>query len=185
MAFAAEQQVRFKGMEMPATIISGPHKTPGAERWLIRKADGNVTLTPGTYLTPLDTRLEKTSEAIYKANDMSGRPWATITEPAKGLYRVFARAALAALEGELIPEQPADGSVRLMLSWEEAGTLCAIASSMVSGDFSGPRKHTDNVARKLEALSNRIPAMRDACNTAKRLAEPRTNRPGVHFRAGS
>lgn len=66
--FKAEQQVKYRGMAMPATIISGPHKSPGTHRYLIKKADGFVSLTPEGDLTALDDRREKVADIIYRTS---------------------------------------------------------------------------------------------------------------------
>jgi hypothetical protein len=50
---------------MPAEIISGPHKTVGTrQRYLIRKADGNVSLVPDTELERIVPRLDQVAGTL-------------------------------------------------------------------------------------------------------------------------
>jgi hypothetical protein len=57
--FKTGDKVKYRGMAMPAEILSGPHQSPGAPRWLVRKADGHVTLVPTAYLTRIVPRLDR------------------------------------------------------------------------------------------------------------------------------
>jgi hypothetical protein len=185
MAYAAEQQVKFKGMATPATIISGPHRSPGGERYLIRKADGNTSLVPAAHLAPVDTRLEKVAEAIFLANNGAGAQWNMLGLPSKEVYRKLGRKVLEALDGQLLPENGTQGNVWVELTPEEAGTLSAITGSMVSGTAGGPREYAANVARKLEPIIRMDNAASTAHTLAKRTARPRATAVGVHFAAGS
>jgi hypothetical protein len=58
-------KVKYRGNAMPAEILSGPHKTTGARlRYLIRKADGNVSLVPDTELEKLVPRLDQVAGTL-------------------------------------------------------------------------------------------------------------------------
>jgi hypothetical protein len=57
--YRAGSKVKFRGMSMPAEVISGPHKSPGRDRYLIRKADGNVSLVPVTDLDRIVPRVDQ------------------------------------------------------------------------------------------------------------------------------
>jgi hypothetical protein len=46
-------------MAMPAEVLSGPHQSPGHARYLIRKADGNVSLVPVTDIKQIIPRLDQ------------------------------------------------------------------------------------------------------------------------------
>ncbi|MGW5637135.1 hypothetical protein [Streptomyces sp. NPDC003832] len=94
-------QVKYKGMSMPATVISGPHETVGASRWLIRKADGNVTLARESELTALPTQRERVAQAIVKASTASAT-WDTMGPAARVNFLRLADAAISAMrEGEV------------------------------------------------------------------------------------
>ncbi|MFE3409432.1 hypothetical protein ACFXMT_14180 [Streptomyces mirabilis] len=96
MTFAAEQKVKYKGMVMPATIISGPHQSTGADRYLIRKADGNVSLAPVGMLTALLSRRETVARIMYsRANS---RAWESTSEPVRRSYLRTADEILTALD---------------------------------------------------------------------------------------
>jgi len=75
--FKAGDKVRFRGMQMPAEILSGPHKSQGNDRFLIKKADGNVSLVPRTQLQRVVTRIEQVSGTL--AMNLFGLPYATLT----------------------------------------------------------------------------------------------------------
>ncbi|MEW2302593.1 hypothetical protein AB0958_21915 [Streptomyces sp. NPDC006655] len=88
--FKVDQEVKYKGMEMPARIISGPHPTYGADRWLVRKADGKVTLAREADLTPiLDTR-EKVAKAIYEGVSAYGYRWEIAGHATRAKYLAIA-----------------------------------------------------------------------------------------------
>jgi hypothetical protein len=59
--FAVGSKVKYRGMAMPAEVLSGPHQTVGSHRYryLIRKADGNVSLVPAQDITRVVPRLDK------------------------------------------------------------------------------------------------------------------------------
>lgn len=58
-AFKTGDKVRYRGMTMPAEILSGPHQSPGRERYLIRKADGNVSLVASADIERVVPRLDQ------------------------------------------------------------------------------------------------------------------------------
>jgi hypothetical protein len=74
--FKAGSKVRYRGMEMPAEVISGPHKSPGRDRYLIRKADGNVSLVPTRDLERIVSRLDRVAGML--AVQLYGRPYASL-----------------------------------------------------------------------------------------------------------
>jgi hypothetical protein len=106
MSFKAEQKVKYSGMEMPATVISGPHPTHGADRWLIRKADGKVSLVAGAKLEAIAEPREAVARIIV--NHMASFSWDASghSTRAKGLRA--ADAILAKLEElpKASPEAP-------------------------------------------------------------------------------
>jgi hypothetical protein len=58
-------KVRYRDMTMPAEVLSGPHKTTGARlRYLIRKADGNVSLVPVTDIERIVPRLDQVAGTL-------------------------------------------------------------------------------------------------------------------------
>lgn len=65
--FTVGQRVSVRGMEMPGEITSGPHKTVGAvPRWLVTKADGNVSLLRETELSAVRTPAEVAADIIAR-----------------------------------------------------------------------------------------------------------------------
>jgi hypothetical protein len=71
-------KVNYRGMTMPAEILSGPHKSPGAARYLIMKADGNVSLVPEQDLTRIVPRLDKIAGTM--AMTLYGMPYAALNQ---------------------------------------------------------------------------------------------------------
>lgn len=57
--FKAGDKVKYRSMNQPAEILSGPYKSHGCERYLIEKADENVSLVPVTDLERLVPRIDK------------------------------------------------------------------------------------------------------------------------------
>lgn len=62
--FEAGSKVSYRGMAMPAEILSGPHRSPGKSRYLIQKADGNVSLVSAADLTRVIPRLDQVAESL-------------------------------------------------------------------------------------------------------------------------
>lgn len=60
----AGDKVKYRGMAMPAEVISGPHKSPNCDRYLIRKADGNVSLVPVSALERIVPRLDQMAGSL-------------------------------------------------------------------------------------------------------------------------
>jgi hypothetical protein len=78
--FRAGDKVKFRGNVMPAEILSGPHKTTGARlRYLIRKADGNVSLVPDMELERIVPRLDQVAGTL--AVTMFGRSFVSLDTP--------------------------------------------------------------------------------------------------------
>jgi hypothetical protein len=75
--FKAGAKVKYRGMTMPAEVLSGPHQSPGATRYLIRKADGNVSLVPEQDLTLIVPRLDRIAGTL--AMTMHGRAYVHLT----------------------------------------------------------------------------------------------------------
>ncbi|MCX4547265.1 hypothetical protein [Streptomyces sp. NBC_01500] len=90
------QKVQFNGMVMPATIISGPHPTHGADRWLIRKADETVSLVKVAELSPLLTKRDAAAKVMYESQ--MGRRWETASSYGRSAWLRMADKVLAALE---------------------------------------------------------------------------------------
>jgi hypothetical protein len=74
--FKTGDKVKYSGMVMPAEILSGPHKTPGQPRYLIRKADGNVTLAYVTQLERIIPRLDRVAGTL--AVTLYGRSYVSL-----------------------------------------------------------------------------------------------------------
>jgi hypothetical protein len=63
-AFKAGDKVKYRGMVMPAEVLSGPHQSNGRNRYLITKADGNVSLVPVTDLERVVTRIDQVAGTL-------------------------------------------------------------------------------------------------------------------------
>lgn len=75
--FKTGDKVRYRGMVMPAEIMSGPHSAPsGRSRYLIRKADGNVSLVWTTDIERIVPRLDQVAGTL--AMDIYGRSFAAL-----------------------------------------------------------------------------------------------------------
>jgi hypothetical protein len=101
MGYAEGDRVSYKGMQMPATIISGPHPTHGADRWLIRKADDTVTLARETELSAVLSQREKVAAAAYTA--ATGLSWSPQITGIRNKYLRVADAVIAELKTEAEP----------------------------------------------------------------------------------
>lgn len=62
--FAPGSKVRYRDMAMPAEVLSGPHKSPARDRYLIRKADGNVSLVPVTDIERVIPRVDQVAHSL-------------------------------------------------------------------------------------------------------------------------
>jgi hypothetical protein len=128
--FKVGQEVKFKDMAEPATILSGPHSAYGTDRWLIRKADGNVTLARENGLSGIADRREIVAEAIMTKLASPGNTWGTLNTYAKRKYREAADAAIRAVDESAKPEPrplAAGDRIRILRS----GLDC---SSVTKGD---------------------------------------------------
>jgi hypothetical protein len=74
--FKAGDKVKYRDMVMPAEVLSGPHKTPGNPRYLVRKADGNVTLAYLSEFERIVPRLDRIAGTL--AVTLYGRSYATL-----------------------------------------------------------------------------------------------------------
>jgi hypothetical protein len=63
-AFKTGDKVKYRGMTMPAEVLSGPHPSNGRNRYLITKADGNVSLVPVTDLERIVPRLDQVAGTL-------------------------------------------------------------------------------------------------------------------------
>lgn len=124
MTFTVGQSVKFNGMSMPATIISGPHPTHGADRWLIRKADGKVSLVKVAELSPVMSRREAAAYVLFESQ--TGRKWGTAATFARTTWLRLADKVLAAADeaaGTVTVKAPltAGDKVRILKTgWESA-----------------------------------------------------------------
>jgi hypothetical protein len=74
--FNAGDKVRYRDMSMPAEILSGPHKSPVHDRYLIRKADGNVSLVRVKDLERIVPRLDQVAGTL--AMNLYGRSYMSL-----------------------------------------------------------------------------------------------------------
>lgn len=141
--FKADQQVRLKGNEAPATVISGPHPTYGADRWLVRKGDGKVTLAKESELSAIADRRETVAQAVYTALGSNfGYTWGTASCSTRTRYLRAADAVLKALDARPLE---VGGKVRILKSGLEhasvkAGdvlTLKEVGSTYIKTDAPG------------------------------------------------
>ncbi|MFJ9318822.1 hypothetical protein [Streptomyces globisporus] len=126
MSFKAEQSVQVKGMAMPGVIVSGPHSSPGADRWLVRKADGNVSLMKAADLTAMDARRELVASALFADLVSSRRAWDSLPETSKESYRKVADSVLKALDKDM-PTKPgplkAGDRIRILKDRHDGATV--------------------------------------------------------------
>lgn len=88
----AGSKVKYRGMSMPAVVLSGPHKSPGGSRYLINKADGNVSLVPERELTPIVPRLDQVAGTL--AMHTVGLPFNALTMRDQMKITMLARTVL-------------------------------------------------------------------------------------------
>jgi hypothetical protein len=81
MKFKAGDKVKYRDMVMPAEVLSGPHKSPGGNRWLILKADGNVTLAPERHIERVIPRVDQVAGTL--AVLLYGRSWVSLPHTTK------------------------------------------------------------------------------------------------------
>ncbi|MEU9560337.1 hypothetical protein [Streptomyces fumanus] len=68
MTYTVGEKVKYAKMRDAAEILSGPHASQnGTDRYLIKKADGNVSLVKVTELTAVDSRLDLVAETLHRA----------------------------------------------------------------------------------------------------------------------
>jgi hypothetical protein len=90
--FEVGSKVSYRGMDMPAEVISGPHRSPGRSRYLIKKADDNVSLVSEADLKRVIPREEQVANAI--AVQVYGRGLSTLPV---GYRYAATRAAIQAI----------------------------------------------------------------------------------------
>lgn len=137
MTFTEGQKVSYAGMAMPATIISGPHPSPGADRYLIRKADENVSLVKAGELSELLSRREVVARAINSVEC----PYGLYSLSPTGTRNLFRKvdAVLAALDA-MPPEAPlaAGDSIRILKSGlDDAAVLAGDVLKVITVGRSG------------------------------------------------
>jgi len=89
VTFTPGTKVQYSGMVDPAEIISGPHSTTyGRNRYLIRKADGNVSLVFTGELTAVVSRVQKMADQL--AREVYGCPFHALNPATKALVRTKA-----------------------------------------------------------------------------------------------
>ena len=64
MRFKTGQMVRYTGACDAVEILSGPHPSPGLDRYLIKGADGNVSLVEVSELSILHPRREEIARTL-------------------------------------------------------------------------------------------------------------------------
>lgn len=137
MGYTEGASVSFKGNTMPAAIISGPHPTYGADRWLIRKADGKVTLARESELSPVLTQREKVAAIAYVAMVPDGM-WGQASLSTRRKYLRIADAVIAELGAEAKPRPLAVGDrIRILkggLSFAEVKVGDVLPVIGVSGE---------------------------------------------------
>lgn len=62
--FKTGTKVRYRNMSEPAEVLSGPHPSPGRTRYLIRKADGNVSLVSEADIERAIPRLDQVAGTL-------------------------------------------------------------------------------------------------------------------------
>jgi len=92
-SFSAGDKVKVRNMTMPGTIVSGPHKSPGHDRYLVRKADGNVSLIKFTELDRVVPRLDQMAGTL--AIVLYGRSFVTLDFATRTKVAAVARRVLA------------------------------------------------------------------------------------------
>lgn len=109
MTFTAGQTVQYAGMTMPATIISGPHPTYGADRWLVRKADGKVSLVKAGLLSAIKDRRTRVAEALFASLGYTGglKPFDSLNSSSQRQYLQAADKVIAALDEDAKPAKRA------------------------------------------------------------------------------
>lgn len=139
MSYVAGDKVKYARMDKPAEILSGPHPSPGADRYLIRKADGNVSLVKFGELEPLDPRRDKLAQTIYTAFVRS-TPWSH----ASGAFKVRAyEAADAVLADQAKPRALAKGDqIRVTRSGLE-GADVRVGDVLTVEEVNGAYFYTD------------------------------------------
>lgn len=181
MTFKAEQRVSYKGMQMPAKVISGPHKSPGAGRYLIEKADGHVTLAREAELTALPSRREKLAIALWGKLSHSRVSWASAPDSAQRTYLEIADLALAELGTFLAPED-AEGGFWIQMSPAQVGALHYVIATAMSGHPNGLRGEFEKLHGTLSPLVRAHEPVAKAHTMARQTM---TRRPGgsvgVHF----
>lgn len=90
--FEIGAKVQYRGMRMPAEILSGPHPSPGRNRYLIRKADGNVSLVSVVDLERAVSRLDRVADTI--ARTAYNRPFGLLTPMQRIAIKHAASAAI-------------------------------------------------------------------------------------------
>jgi hypothetical protein len=93
--FEVDAKVKVRGMNQAGTVLSGPHKSPGHDRYLVRKADGNISLIKSTELEKAVPRIDIMAGTL--AIVLYGRSYVSLDYPTRmKISRVAARALVIA-----------------------------------------------------------------------------------------
>jgi hypothetical protein len=76
-------------MTMPAEVLSGPHNSMGRNRYLITKADGNVSLVPVTDLERVVPRVDQVMGTLSML--IHGAPYMSLNHTSR--HRIAVAAA--------------------------------------------------------------------------------------------
>lgn len=88
-AFKTGDKVRYRNMSMPAEVLSGPHQSPGRERYLLRKADGYVSLVSTADIERIVPRLDQVMGTL--AMLIHGAPYVALDHTSR--HRIVTAAA--------------------------------------------------------------------------------------------
>ncbi|MBA9050801.1 MULTISPECIES: hypothetical protein [Streptomyces] len=125
-------------MRDAAEVMSGPHPSPGVDRYLIKKADGNVSLVKVSEISEIDSRRDMLAEAAHKAVYFRSLTTGSAYSVEKS-YRI-ADAVIAALDSEPAAPRPlADGDRIRILRTKLNGARVAAGDVLTvrSADYHG------------------------------------------------
>jgi len=140
--FKPEERVNYAGMRDPAIIVSGPHAYQAGVRWLVRLADGNVSLVREQRLSPLDDRRERVAR-IIRAGLTGNDVWERCSDTAKGSYRSLAGDVLAALDEPAKPVPLAVGDRIRILKRGHFGASVRTGDVLTVTKLEAPRFYTE------------------------------------------
>lgn len=113
MTYNAGDKVKYAKMRDAAEILSGPHASQGGvDRYLIKKADGNISLVKVTELSERDTRRDDLIEAVHKA--LYYRSTLTASEHSRSKTNRVVDAVLAVLGEDVKPPLAKGDRIRIL-----------------------------------------------------------------------